>query len=150
MNALEKEIVSVAISSENEKEIKKYSFRRRITQMKENPELFKESWGIFEEEDAFNKKYNKGNRNNWLDSLEDWSEKAYRKKKNKKKKLLIKDVEFEDSETDEDEKLRIQNGEPCKYDLVLLKKLTNEKEELKQLQKLIKRKIVSQKKFFFF
>lgn len=87
MNALEKEIVSVAISSENEKEIKKYSFRRRITQMKENPELFKESWGIFEEEDAFNKKYNKGNRNNWLDSLEDWSEKAYRKKKNKKKKI---------------------------------------------------------------
>ena len=138
-----------------------YSFRKRIVKMKEKPEMFNEAWGVDEESDKlyrFGKRRSKrGRRRSSNDSFDEWGkEKRYpweRKKKWKVRRRITKRVRAEqvcESETDPEERQRIGQGEPCRYDVVLLKKLPTAACELREMKALLQLKISSQKKFFYY
>ena len=140
----------------------RYSFRKRVKKMKENPDLFKENWGVSDarEDSRF---YREERRNGKYWSRRRPSEESYdgrgsgrrrgfsrRGNPNRRiRRSRIKEPQIE-SETDEEERKLIENLHPCSYDRILSQKISNSYKDLTNLKRTIVCKIASQKKLFYF
>jgi mRNA (2'-O-methyladenosine-N6-)-methyltransferase len=153
--------VSVENSNPEIKQNSRYSFRRRICKMKEDPSLFKESWGVSDIKDdlRFYKQERKKNpfwfrRRRRRSSGESFDgsgrSRRFSRRGNPNRRANRQVEQLEEEETDNEEKERIKNLHPCRYDMILLQKIANDHKYLNSMNKQIKCKIASLKKLFIF
>lgn len=137
----------------------RYSFRKRIYKMKDNPSQFRERWGVPEpgEDSSLHGRLGRSllsriRRNRLSDDYEwtAWRGKHSRIRQNRGRRQPLPEIIDESDETDHDEQLRIENLHPCRYDMVLMHKLSGEYKPLVSMRNRIKCKIASLGKLFAF
>ena len=160
-----KENVLDKVSLENSKQENqpkgRYSFRKRVVKMKENPSEFKERWGVVDpKEDVRFYKEEKRRDPFWFtkrrrssgesyDANGDNRKRGFSKRGNPNRRLknILREIE---SETDEEERERIENLHPCRFDMLLLQKLPGDYKDLMFLSNQIKTKVASSNKYWFY
>ena len=140
----------------------RYSFRKRVYKMKENPELFRESWGVSDvkEDSRFFKKERRNGRY-WsrrrpseesYDGRGSGRRRGFSRRGNPNRRIRrarVQEIMIE-TDTEEEEKILIENLHPCSYDRILSQKISNSYKDLTNLKRTIICKIASQKKLFYF
>ena len=153
-------IDKVSVEQSESSQVTRYNFRKRVQKMKENPDEFKERWGVsdikedlkyYKEDRKRAYKYKRSRRRR--NSDESFDGYTYKKTFSRKgdPKLKTRRVFLEENEKTDDEELeRIKNLHPCRYDMILLQKTSNEFKNLFSLTNKVKCKIASLKRLFLF
>ena len=154
--------VSVEKSGPSDQKKSRYSFRKRIMRMKNDPSQFKEKWGVIDLEEDF-RFYREEKRRDphWyrrrrrssgesFDGSSNNKSRRFSKKGNPRRRISKQMVDEIDSERDEEETERIANLHPCRFDMLLLQKLPWNYKDLKTMMKQIHCKVASLNKLWFY
>lgn len=141
------------ISEPSIPEKRQYSLRKKTMALKENNEetmqKFREGLGIDENEEEDNmfwKNRTRKNRRRLIQHDEDW--RSSKKQSGKRKGLKLNEASH--SDLDEGEKLDLLMGKPEQYSKMQMLKLPNQMKYLSRLKRMIKQKISTFSKLFFF
>jgi mRNA (2'-O-methyladenosine-N6-)-methyltransferase len=138
----------------------RYSFRKRVQKMKEDPSMFKERWGVSDlrEDQKFYKQERRTNIYWFRSRRRRLSDESFDGGRNTRQfsrrgnpnRRATRVVQEEEEKTDDEELHRIHNLHPCRYDMILLQKIPNDYKLLPIMNRQIKCKMASLKKLFIY